>query len=424
MTQAHEPPSSAQPDARANGPVASALGATVLISVYFVPSGLSTVYLPTWLEQARGLSPTEIGTVVGLATLARTLAGPLVAAWAETAGQKRALTAMAGMFLAACLGLYLAEGLGGVLLLVVALTAALSALGPMTEALLMAATSGARRLSFGIARGLGSLSFSLGTIVGGLLVSQAGAGAVLAGLAVSGVAMLAATRLVSAPVAAAPRQARPLANLREGIWLFTRPALWPIGLAVCLVQAAHAQYYSFSTNIWLRQGVDGALIGPLWTVGVLAEVVMLAFAVRLFSRWRAEALVLLGACGGMVRWSALAFAPELTWLWPLQLLHALTFAATHLGMLMAVRANIPEHKVGLALAIYSSLAFGPVLAAATWGAGRMTEAGAALGPAGEAQGYWLMTGLCLLGAIVAALALRRSRSAAHPPQNAGSGGQT
>jgi PPP family 3-phenylpropionic acid transporter len=403
----------------------SALGATILISAYFVPSGLSTVYLPVWLEQARGLSPAEIGTVVGLATLARTVAGPLVAAWAETVGQRRALSAMAGACLAACLGLFFVDRMAGVLLLVVVFTAAMSGLGPLTEALLMSATARARRLSFGVARGVGSMAFSLGTIIGGGLVAVFGGAAVMGGLALASLALLLATRLVD-PVRPQPgRRAQAFINLREGIVAFRSAALWPIALAVCLVQAAHAQYYSFSTNIWLRQGIDATLIGPLWTVGVIAEVFLLVVAARMFRGWRPEWLVMLGALGGMVRWTVLGFAPELEWLWGLQGLHAFSFAATHLGMLMAVRANVPEHRVGLALAIYSSLAFGPVLALATWAGGSLTEAYSALGPAGEARGYWLMAGCCVAGGIVATLAQLRGRgSLPQPPQKAGSGGAT
>jgi PPP family 3-phenylpropionic acid transporter len=45
----------------------------------------------------------------------------------------------------------------------------------------------------------------------------------------------------------------------------------------------------------------------------------------------ARRLILLGAGGGLIRWSITAFDPPLALLFALQLLHGLSFAATLLG---------------------------------------------------------------------------------------------
>lgn len=401
-----------------------AVSATILICAYFILSGMHTVYFPAWLEDARGFSPAEIGAIMGVATLVRVVSGPFVAAWSEITGFRLALLTMAGLGVAAGLGLVPAGGVLTVAALAIALQVAMSALGPLTEALLMRATQKARRLNFGIARGLGSLAFSLGTILGGVLIARAGADAILPGLILASVGILAAVFLVRGePRRVTLGRANPLRNLAEGAMLFRARRLALISAAVALTQAGHAQYYNFSTIIWLGQGIDGDLIGPLWTIGVVAEVILLATATRLFRGWAPEGLVLLGAGGAVVRWSVLGTAPGLGVIVVVQTLHALSFAATHLGMLRAVLSAVPERKVPLALAIYSSFAFGPVLALAAWVCGLIVEAGKPLGPVGEARAYFLMSALCAAGGAIALYALL-TRGRSQPPQKDAAGGET
>jgi hypothetical protein len=49
---------------------------TLVMSALFSAAGVTLVYLPLWLEGARGLSGAEIGAVLSLAQFARILTGP------------------------------------------------------------------------------------------------------------------------------------------------------------------------------------------------------------------------------------------------------------------------------------------------------------------------------------------------------------
>jgi len=72
----------------------------------------------------------------------------------------------------------------------------------------------------------------------------------------------------------------------------------------------------------------------------------------------------LGAAGGAVRWAAMAFDPPAVLLPWLQLLHALSFGATHLGALGFVARRAPPGQ-GATAQGYLAIALGLVMAGAT-----------------------------------------------------------
>jgi PPP family 3-phenylpropionic acid transporter len=77
------------------------------------------------------------------------------------------------------------------------------------------------------------------------------------------------------------------------------------------------------------------------------------------------AVLTVGAVAAMVRWLALAMAPPLAWLWPLQALHALSFAAVFLAALQLIERLTTPDKATAAQMIYSSFSAGLVIGLAT-----------------------------------------------------------
>ena len=152
------------------------------------------------------------------------------------------------------------------------------------------------------------------------------------------------------------------------------PAFLAIVAAGCLIQASHAVYYGFSTLDWSAKGYDGVTIGILWALGVAAEIVLFALAPRLPASIGPVTLILIGAAGGVVRWIATAFDPPLALLAPLQMLHALSFGATHLGTMMFLSRNAPEGGRAAAQGDVST-ANGVMMAAASAVSGLLYGAG-------------------------------------------------
>ena len=133
--------------------------------------------------------------------------------------------------------------------------------------------------------------------------------------------------------------------------------------AASLIQASHAFYYGFSALQWHAAGLDGTTIAALWALGVIAEIVLFALSGRLPPFFQPTVLLLIGGAGGALRWAAMAFAPSATALPLLQLLHALSFGATHLGALTFLARHAPAGQ-GATAQGYLAIATGVAMAGA------------------------------------------------------------
>jgi PPP family 3-phenylpropionic acid transporter len=141
------------------------------------------------------------------------------------------------------------------------------------------------------------------------------------------------------------------------------PAFIAVLAAASLIQASHAVFYGFSAVQWHAAGLDGTVIAALWALGVAAEIVLFALQARLPPFFEPTVLLMVGASGAVLRWIGMALdPPELVLPW-LQLLHALSFGATHLGALMFLARRAPAAKAATAQG-YLAIALGLAMAAA------------------------------------------------------------
>ncbi len=145
--------------------------------------------------------------------------------------------------------------------------------------------------------------------------------------------------------------------------LLRDPAFVAVLAAASLIQASHAVYYGFSALEWHGAGLDGTAIAALWALGVIAEIVLFAVSGRLPPFFQPVMLLMLGAIGGALRWAAMALDPPVFALPWLQLLHALSFGATHLGALSFVARHAPVGQ-GATAQGYLAIALGVVMAGA------------------------------------------------------------
>jgi PPP family 3-phenylpropionic acid transporter len=130
-----------------------------------------------------------------------------------------------------------------------------------------------------------------------------------------------------------------------------------------LIQASHAVVYGFSAVQWQGAGLDGTFIAALWALGVAAEIILFAAQSRLPPFLTPTVMLLIGATAATVRWVGMALDPPALALPWLQVLHALSFGATHLGALMFVAHHAPAGQAATAQG-YLALAAGLAMAAA------------------------------------------------------------
>jgi PPP family 3-phenylpropionic acid transporter len=368
---------------------------TLVMSCLFGTTGVIMVFLPRWLEVERALSGAEIGLVLSLAQFARILTGPAIAFWADGAGDRRTpLRVVAAATLAAYGAFFfLAHEFWSLLALGFIALSLQQALTPLIEAAILRATADGK-VSYGLARGLGSVAFIAANIAGGVLVARFGLGAAVVWILLGISSVFASSLFALAPDGPHAPPARKDRFAAIGALLRSRRYLLLI-LACGLIQSAHAFYYAFSTISWRTQGLEADVVGMLWAFGVAVEVALLWSLAPIERRVAPETFILVGAAGAVVRWIAMGFAPLGALLWVLQALHALSFAATHVGAMRLIYREAPDNSAAMAQTIYAALSSGLLLGAATILSGWLYDVGGA-------RGYWAMAliagagGLCAL----------------------------
>lgn len=381
---------------------------TMVMSALFGTTGVIMVFLPRWLELERGLSGVEIGTVLSLSQFGRMLTGPAIAYWADGARDRSLpikLLAVATLAAYAAF-LFFAQGFAALLLLGFLALSLSQGMVPLIEAAALRATSEGK-ISYGVARGIGSVAFIVANIGGGALVSRFGIEAAVIWI-VCGLTLTNAAAWFSLPRAPVPEHAH--AGPAGGLWLLLRNRRFVILILACgLIQSSHGFYYGFSTLVWRTQGVPPDVVGLLWAFGVAVEVAFLWSLPLIERRTSPEALILMGAGAGVVRWMCMGLAPLGFWLWPLQATHALTFAAAHVGAMRILYREAPESSAAMAQTLYAVLTGGFLMGLTTLLSGRLYDMGGA-------HGYWAMAVSAAAGGGLALLLLQapqRSRPATH-----------
>ncbi|MBF0417320.1 MAG: MFS transporter [Magnetococcales bacterium] len=180
--------------------------------------------------------------------------------------------------------------------------------------------------------------------------------------------------------------------------LFQRADVRWFYFSATMMQFSHGGYYGFMSLHLQQQGFSRTLIGLLWAVGVLAEVVLMSRSRALIERVGVTPLLTLSLFLATLRWSLCAITVELTWLIGAQLMHAFTFGAFHIASVRRVHDFAPESARGVAQGWLAALSYG------VGGGMGMALSGVLL----EHVGYPAMFGLLALSAGVGMLASRRA----------------
>jgi len=329
----------------------------------FMLGGIQLPYFPLWLK-AKGLDAEQIGVVLAVPMVIRLFAIPAAARIAEHTGALRAM--IATTLAAATLGftaLAFAQSFLAILVLTAFASAALSPANPLAETYALHGLS-ERNRAYGPVRLWGSVAFVVGTFLAGYAVDALPAHDLI-WLIVAAAALSALAGVMLEPMDFAPR-APALGRSRR---LLTDPAFLSVTAASGLIQGSHAVYYGFSALDWSKAGLDGTVIAVLWALGVGAEIALFAAQGRLPRFLQPAMLIMIGGAGAVLRWTIMAFDPPAAALPVLQLLHGLSFGATHLGALALIGRLAPEGRGATAQGIYAiglGLAMAAMMSLSGW----------------------------------------------------------
>lgn len=366
-----------------------------LSASYFAHIGFFNPYLPLWLKD-QGLPILTISLLAAVQSLTRVFAPYAWGALSDHTGERvRLLRVSAAVALTVSLGLWFPGGAWWIALVLLLLFTHTSSMMGLTEAAMAHLVAGDWG-RYGRIRLWGSAGFLVTVFVAGAWFEHFGmrhfpfwAALTLA------LVLLAAWRL---PDVREPPAAQGEAKVPIGPVL-RQPAVRWFLLSLGLHVMAHFAVYAFLSLYLDALGYSKSMIGLLWAVSVVAEIVWFFLQGRLIGHLSMERWLLLcgvvavarmGVTGAAGQWVAAVVLA--------QALHALSFAAHHTTCIALVTRYFPGRLRGRGQALFTIVGYGiggvaGVLAggaiASRFGFGMMFGAAALLSVLGTACAFKL-----------------------------------
>jgi len=134
------------------------------------------------------------------------------------------------------------------------------------------------------------------------------------------------------------------------------PGVLAFYVSVALMQLSHGPYYTFLTLHLEHLGYSRGIIGMLWAVGVVAEVLMFLFMSRILQNVSVRHVLVASFALASLRWLLLGnFADHLSILIFAQLLHAATFGSFHAAAIHFLQRSFGPRQQGQGQALYAAL---------------------------------------------------------------------
>jgi PPP family 3-phenylpropionic acid transporter len=398
------PPESTIPIASHDTPRRFATRLALFYGTMFGMVGTHLPFFTVWLK-AVGIDAFWIGIITAVPPVTRFTILPFLTALAERRHAVRGAIVVTAFATALGFCILGTQHQPVLVFLAYAVTCCLwTPMVPLTDAY---ALRGVARhgLNYGPLRLWGSAAFVAGALGCGLLVDVIAAKNLI--WVIASVAALGAFAGLGLQPLGTPK---PLANIHQGAAALLRdPGFLAIIVTSALIQGSHAVYYIFASISWQQAGLGGLTIAGLWSLGVIAEIVVFALSPRF--TLPPVMLVVIAALSAVARWVITAQEPPLAILAAVQLVHGLTFGLTQVGTMMLLVGYVPAHVMARGQG-YLAACSGIVSSSVS------ILSGAIYAQYGQGV-YYVMAAMALSGAVVMWLA--RHRLADHP-QSAASGG--
>ena len=328
----------------------------VFYAAYFAFIGLYSPYFGPYLKSV-GHSVDTIGWALALMQSMRMI-GPQAWGWLADHTNRRVrwlrVGSALGLVCAALLFLHVEQAVW-VLIFAVLLNSALSGLVPLSDAYAMlACRSDLGR--YGKLRLWGSIGFIVSVLGFGQWASHHGLEAypvsVMFCLGITGLSAL----LMKEHQGTEKHSTDAKASFLQ---LFASADICFFWLTSFCAIAAHGALYGFYSLYLQDHGYSTDIIGGMWALGVIAEVIFFWFQGRFFSRLSVARWLQWSMLAATVRFALLAVYPDALWLVAsIQLLHALTFAANHSAAMLFLKQHCDGQLLARGQALYTGISYG------------------------------------------------------------------
>ena len=358
---------------------------------YFAFVGIASPFFGQYL-QSLGFSAWELAVLLSQMQLMRVLA-PNAWGWLADQGLARRLTIIrlaSWGAVAGCASFFFVSGFAGWLVAIAAMAFFWSAALPLFEGLTLdhiRHTGG----DYSRIRLWGSIGFILTVLGAGWLLDRLPMSTIPWMLLAAAFGILVCAMLVGDPAPSRPRPER--GSLRAMLRQGRVRALLAGAFAMAF---AHGALYLFYSIYLAAHGYSQTVIGALWSLGVLAEIVVFLYIGKVLGAHPVRTVLVLCFAAAALRFVLIALGVEyLALLVIAQLLHALTFGAFHSACIDTVNRWFTAGCQARGQALYSSLSYGlggllgGLLAGAVWE------------PLGGATAYFVSAGVAALGGYIA-----------------------
>lgn len=320
---------------------------------YFAFVGAFSPYFTLYL-QSISLSATDIALLMSLMQLMRVLAPNLWGWLAEKLGMRVAIVRLSALAsLAGFAVFFMTTEFAGLFAAMALMAFFWSAALPLVEGLTFAHLGEAGH-RYGSIRVWGSVGFIVAVLALGHSLDHLPITAVLwVTAAILGGIVLCAFMVPEAPRPPAQRETVSFGDTLR------RPQVQALLGACFLMSAAHGALYVFYSIFLVDIGYDKALVGWMWTLGVIAEIVVFMLMSRITQHFSLRGILLFSFACAVLRFLMIGWgAGSLAVLLAAQLLHGATFGAYHAAAIAVVNQWFPGRLQSHGQALYGSLSFG------------------------------------------------------------------
>jgi MFS transporter, PPP family, 3-phenylpropionic acid transporter len=302
----------------------------------------------------RGMTAAQIGMLMSLVQVMR-IFGPNLWGWVADRQHQRVnvlrITATAAVVTFS--GFFFGQTFTQFFIVMVVVNLFVSAQGPLSEALMLSEMRG-DLTHYGRLRLWGSVGFILTVTLAGPLLDWYGIRLMPAiALALLMLVLAASFRMQESSHGGIHQDAPSvLAQLRrrEVIAFFT---------STFLMIAAHASLYVFYSLYLAQIGYSNTVIGLMWSLGVVVEIVFFFYQAPIFKRFGVRKLMIASLLIAVVRFLMIGFgAQSLVLLLIAQVMHAATFGVHHSASIATLQRWFSGPLQARGQALYTSISYG------------------------------------------------------------------
>jgi PPP family 3-phenylpropionic acid transporter len=148
--------------------------------------------------------------------------------------------------------------------------------------------------------------------------------------------------------------------VHEPVWrILRRPEVAALLGACFLMSLAHGPQYAFFSIYLVDHGYSKAAVGWMWSIGVVAEIIVFLLMPALMRRYSLSAILLVCFGAATARFLMIGWGVDtVPVLFAAQVLHGLTFGAYHAAAVTAIHRWFQGAHQVRGQAIYLSVSFG------------------------------------------------------------------